>query len=235
MREHPWLRGRKLPGIEVVENGIPFAEASRPAARRQDVLEFCRQRVTIGAVGRLSREKGFDVLLDACAGLVAEGRDIRLAILGEGGRRAELEARAMALGMTDRFLLPGYVDGAGSYLQHFNLFALPSLTEGLPMVLLEAMRAGVPVVATRVGGIPDAFDLGKAGLLVTPGEVPSLKAGIAEILDLPAAARRRADEAAHRVRTIYSSEAMAARYLKIYQEVLQGSAEHTAELEGGPA
>ena len=182
-------------------------------------VEFCQRGFTICAVGRLSPEKGFDLLIDAVSALVAEGRDLRLVIMGEGGLRKELESQAGALMLGDRLLMPGYVPNAKSCLSRLGLFAMPSLTEGLPMVLLEAMAAGVPIVASRVGGIPEMLSQGRAGILVPPRDFDALKEGIRVVLDDPAAARQRAAAAAERLHTAYCSRVMAERYLDVYRQM----------------
>jgi glycosyltransferase involved in cell wall biosynthesis len=214
--------------LHVVNNGIP---ASGPCFSTIDptnpmdttdplISSFSRQGFTIAAVGRLSPEKGFELLLEAVAGLVAEGKDVRLVILGEGGERGRLEKMAEELGLGGRVLMPGYVADAGHYFSLFGAFAIPSFTEGLPMVLLEAMAAGIPVVATKVGGIPHVLEQGTGGLLVEPGDVAALTRGIAAVIDDPASAERRRQHACRRVREHYSSRAMANKYTEIYQSIM---------------
>jgi glycosyltransferase involved in cell wall biosynthesis len=245
MRSHPKLK--KLSGVEfrVINNGIPVLPDSAPSnvhtftrsgteaasvekvggseggewSVSAKIVEFCQRGFTIGAVGRLSPEKGFDHLMDAIAALIAEGRNIQLVIMGEGESRKDLENQSAALGLGDRLLMPGYVPNAKSFLSRLWLFAMPSLTEGLPMVLLEAMAAGVPIVARRVGGIPAMLGQGRAGILVPPLDVVALKEGIRAVMDHPVAARQRAAAAAEHVRTAYSSRAMAERYLDVYRQV----------------
>ena len=117
--------------------------------------------------------------------------------------------------------MPGYVINARNYLPYLHLFAMPSLTEGLPIVLLEAMQVGTPIVASRVGGIPNVLDNGSAGLLIEPGNVSALKQGISEIMADQAAAGQRVQTASVRVRAQYSSQIMATKYLKIYEQVVQ--------------
>ncbi len=223
MLNHPRLQFGMSSRVVVSENGIPLTApdpSQNERALDPKILAFARQGFTIVAVGRLSREKGFDLLLEAVAGLVAQEKDVRLLIMGEGGERESLLLQARELGVGDRLMLSGYVPDAGKYLAHFNCFAIPSLTEGLPMVLLEAMAAGVPIVASRVGGIPAVLDDGRAGGLVESGNIAALRAGVAEIMDNPAIASEREKHAGRRVREIYSSRAMAERYLEVYHQLL---------------
>lgn len=220
MTQHPRLRRFSPGSIEVVENGIPLDGTPGEGHLRTDILEFTQKGFILGAVGRLSPEKGFDILLSGMASLVGEGFDLRLVILGEGGQRKELSRQIMSLGLTGRVLMPGYVADAKHYLAHFDLFILPSLAEGLPMVLLEAMAAAVPIVASRVGGIPVVLDQGRAGLLVKPRDVASLVAGIRAVVEDPQSARQRCSVALDRATSLYSTKVMGERYLTIYRQII---------------
>lgn len=217
MRDHPRLKSRPGLPLEVVPNGIvERAGVASAAGLHPQVESFCRRGPTILAIGRLSAEKGFDLLVEAVSQLVAAGQDVRLVILGEGEQRGELTRQVKLRGLEDRVLMPGYLENARSYLPVCAVFALPSHTEGLPIVLLEAMQAGVPVVATRVGGVPDVLQEGRGGLLVDPGKSESLQQGILEVLARPEVARDRATAAQKRVEEQFSSKAMAEKYYHIY-------------------
>lgn len=221
LRNHPWLRQLPSERVAVVENGISLGNSRVSSTElRQDVLNFARQGFTIVAMGRLSPEKGFCLLIEAVAELLREGCDVRLAILGQGVLRGELEGRAKDLGIADRVFFAGYVGGARDYLEYFSLFCMPSLTEGMPMVLLEAMDAGVPILATRVGGIPRALDEGKAGLLVEAGNVSALRDAIAWAMRHPAEIARQIDTASRRVRELYTDHTMTEKYAVVYRQLL---------------
>lgn len=225
MKDHPRLKNRTRLAVEVVANGISFDNLPNIDTDCSDlhgeIIDFCRKGFTIGAIGRLSPEKGFDLLLEAVAGLVTEGNDIHLLLLGEGAERSMLEELVKKLGLEGRILMPGYVINARNCLPFIHLFAMPSLTEGLPIVLLEAMQVGTPIVASRVGGIPNVLDNGSAGLLIEPGNVSALKQGISEVMADQAGAGQRVQAASARVRAQYSSQIMATKYLKIYEQVVQ--------------
>lgn len=215
-----------LPSVHVVPNGIPLiGEADRRAAPLDPrIVEFCRGGITLGAIGRLSPEKGFDILLDAVREVAEHHPDIRLVILGEGESRGGLEAKIRELGLTERVLLPGYVPDAGCYLPLFRVFVLSSLTEGLPMVILEAMQAGVPIVATRVGGVPEVLQEGEAGVLVPAPSAGDLATGIKHIIADEAGARDMAAVARQRLEANYSAIAMAQKYQGIYDRLATWSA-----------
>jgi glycosyltransferase involved in cell wall biosynthesis len=164
----------------LVENGID-TEVYR---RRQDAAAAKRsigvapETFLIVSVGRLSEEKGFETLIRSVARLLREGKDVALRIAGEGDQQARLEALIAELGCSRQVGLLGYQADPCPLYEAADAFALASLREGLPNVLLEALAMGVPVVATRVAGIPRLIEDGQTGLLVEPGS----EAGLAEAL-----------------------------------------------------
>jgi glycosyltransferase involved in cell wall biosynthesis len=205
--------------VTLIANGIALepGNAAPADALAQRLLEF-KQRVgtLIGGVGRLSAEKNFSALLAALS--AARNAQIGVALLGDGPEMGALRAQATAAGLEDRVLFTGYASEARRYLRLFDALAIPSLTEGLPIILLEALSQEVPVVSTAVGEIPKV--LGDFGELVPPGDVPALSAALIRVSqDLPAA-RRRTAGAAQRVATNYSAQAMCARYDSVYRHVL---------------
>jgi glycosyltransferase involved in cell wall biosynthesis len=220
MKEHPRLQGCSRWRVEVVENGVPPVGTIDGNHMRPDIVEFAQRGFTVCAIGRLSPEKGCELLVEAVASLIAGGRNLRLVLLGDGELRSILEKKTTGLSLHDRVLLPGYVENARSYLSLFGLFAMPSFTEGLPMVLLEAMSAGVPIVASRVGGITGVLDNGRAGLLINPGDVDDLKQAIVAVMDDAQSALEKAKVATQRVRKFYSSRSMAEKYGRIYRNLL---------------
>lgn len=221
MSSHPRVKKLRTERVAVVPNGVSF-NTTRPSTTelRNDIVQFAQQDFSIVSVGRLSPEKGLATLLEVVAGLVQDGHDLRLALLGEGRLRFELQQQAEDLGIAGRVLFAGYVDKAEDYLRYFNLFCLPSLTEGLPMVLLEAMAARVPVAASRVGGIPEVLDQGRLGFLFEPAKSESLRGAIIKVMQQPQLVHEQVEKAARHVAEIYSSQAMAEKYLPIYQELL---------------
>ncbi len=139
------------------------------------------------AVGRLSGEKGFDVLLDAVSSMVSGGRKITLDIVGEGPERAALERRITGLGLQASVTLHGYIPFGPTLLAYYrnaDVFVLPSRSgEGVPQVLLEAMASSTPVVASAVEGVPYLIDDGMNGLLVPPDAPDMLASRVCEVLD----------------------------------------------------
>jgi glycosyltransferase involved in cell wall biosynthesis len=207
-----------IPRSYVVNNGISLAEKihEQQASLDTRIVSFCRGGHTFGAIGRLSPEKGFGILLKALHELAKTNPEVRLIILGEGGERGSLEAQVRALGLEDRVLMPGYVENAKRYLSLFRGFVLSSFTEGLPMVILEAMQAGVPIVATRVGGVPAVLENGTAGLLIEPYSTEDLSENMRSLVEDECLASRLAECGKNLVSTKYPASKMAVKYLEIY-------------------
>jgi glycosyltransferase involved in cell wall biosynthesis len=144
------------------------------------------------AVGRLVRAKGFDQMLEAVALLRREGEPTRAVIVGDGPERDGLEALAARLGVQDLVTFAGAVghDEIRRFYADARIVCVPSLAEGLPVVLMEAMAVGRPVVATRITGVPELVEDGVSGLLVTPGRPRELAAALRALLTDPAMRER---------------------------------------------
>lgn len=195
--------------------GPTSAGLSRAAAR--EALGLPQDAVILGWVGRLSREKGPDLFLQALA-RPAVGQ-VRAAMLGDGALRPELEAEASRLALEHRLHWLGLVPAAGRLLAAFDGFVLSSRTEGTPIALFEAMAAGVPIVATRVGGVPDVLE-GDVALLIPPEDSDALASGIAALLAEPRAAAARAERARARLAEAYAMDPWLSRHRDLYTQVL---------------
>jgi glycosyltransferase involved in cell wall biosynthesis len=163
--------------IRVIYNAIDPSRFREPGERyRAKLLRYFRQPRThiIGAAGRLSPEKGFSVLVSAAERVLAEHPSAGFVLFGEGPERAALQQQINAAGLGQSFVLAGFRADLDRFLPHFNLLVLPSYTEGLPNVVLEAFGAGVPVVATAVGGTPEVIEDGESGFLVPPGDAVTM-------------------------------------------------------------
>ena len=213
------LAGAGIPRARI--HTVPNAWAGgRTAIERNDARRRLgiepTTRPVLGWVGRLTPEKGPDVFLRAAALL----RDVDpLAVfVGAGRRRAALEALAGQLGVSDQVRWTGRIDGAGALLGAFDLFVMSSRTEGTPIILFEAIDAGVPVVATAVGGIPNVIGPDE-GILAKPEDPAALADAVRMALRDPAASRRRATAARARVARHFGLESWLDRYDDIYRSV----------------
>ena len=179
----------------------------------------------IGSVAMFRGSKGHQPLLEGFARVRARRPDATLVLVGDGLRRTWAEGLARELGLASHVVFTGFRPDVPALLAAMDCFVLASTrTEGVPQSLLQAMAAGVPVVASAVGGIPEVIAPGETGLLVTPGDPEALAAGIAAVLDAPEPARRRAEAARALCAARFSHEASIARLLALYDEVLAGRA-----------
>ena len=125
----------------------------------------------VGAAGVLSPEKGFAVLVDAASEVIKAEPSVGFVLFGDGPLRQSLARQIAAVSLDGKFILAGFHSDLDQFIPHLDLMVLPSFTEGLPNVALEAMAAGVPVIGTAVGGTPEVIDDGRTGYLV-PRAIP---------------------------------------------------------------
>lgn len=212
----------------VIENGISELQFEQDEIIRKDAktVEFCNNAFVIGAIGRLSEEKGYAYLIKAMQHILADNGDYRLVIIGEGKQRAFLETAIRESTLLERVLLVGYKRNATNYLPLFDVFVLSSIMEGLPITLLEAMQAKKPIVATRVGGIPAVLGNGRHGMIVKPKDPKALADAILFLRNNPGTAREMAQMARNIALSKYSSMRMASDYSKVYERVLTKHEKH---------
>lgn len=174
----------------------------------------------VGAIGRLSKEKGIDYLLSAGIEIIAKYPDVKILIIGDGPERQNLETLAKQLRISKNVIFCGFQENVTEFYHLIDIVVLPSITEGLPMVLLEALTYSKPIVATRVGGIPEVITNGKTGILVEPQNPSRLAEGIIRILKNPEEANRMASEGRKLVEECFNSNDWNKKVEKIYQEIL---------------
>jgi glycosyltransferase involved in cell wall biosynthesis len=176
----------------------------------------------IAAVGRLVPIKRHDVLLEAVAQLPA-GLDWRLLLAGDGELRAPLEQRAAALGVRGRVAFLGWRADLAEIYADADVAALTSDNEGSPVALIEAMAASRPVVATRVGGVPDVVLHGEHGLLVEPGDVTGMAAALARLARAPDTRARFGDAGRRHVLSLYRAERLVSEVDALYRRLIAGA------------
>ena len=175
----------------------------------------------VGTVGRLAKQKAHDVLLNALAQILRRRPGTRLTIAGhdDEGLRPELEALSARLELQEAVQFKGYVDNIQSFLDEIDVFVLSSDNEGLPISLLEAMAVGKPIVATRVGGVPEVVVDGVTGLLVPTRDPEALADAILRLLEDPSEARRMGARGRERLMQQFTMERMVERTCAVYREV----------------
>lgn len=202
--------------VHYIQNGwvASVAPLSRAEARKE--LGLKPGDVVVGWVARLIRVKGGDVFLRAFA--ACRGLPVKAAIVGDGPERTGLEALAAELGLEPQVTFCGGRGQAGRLFPAFDTFVLSSRSEGTPITLLEAMAAGIPVVTTAVGGIPEVVSPAEA-LLVPPEDPDALGLAIRQSLDDPQAARARAAAATLRLEAEFGAERWLSRHEALYREI----------------
>jgi glycosyltransferase involved in cell wall biosynthesis len=205
--------------ITLIPNGIDFNRfTSRDEAfGPQNALNLPEDKTIIGSVGRLDPEKGHFVLLQAAQNIIRACPDVHFVIAGTGSLENSLRDQIKALDLTEYVTLAGFVQDMTRFLQAIDLFTLPSLTEGMPMAVLEALAANKPVVATRVGDIPDLIEHQVSGMLVQPNNAHQLQSALLELIRSPDKARKMAQRAYKKTRNRYSAQHMAAQYQQLYR------------------
>ena len=204
--------------VTTIPNGVPFEPGAHPILR--DELRLPPGTRLIVSVGTLFEVKGHRYLLAALARLRDRHPGAHVAIAGRGDS-GPLRALASALGVADRVHLLGPRADIPEVLASADLFALPSLSEGLPLALLEAMFAARPIVASAVGEVPATLDQGRAGLLVPPGDPDALAAALGRLLDDPDRGRALGEYAARRAAAEYGLERMVGAYAALYEAIIK--------------
>ena len=209
--------------VQVIANGVPPREGDRTALRRE--LALADDELLLVAVGNLYPVKGHAVLLRALAALHAAQPDLRwrLAIAGRGGEEASLRELAATSGIEARVHLLGYRADVGDILAAADVYTMPSLSEGLPLALLEAMAAALPVVASATGGIPEAARAGEEALLVPPGDPAALSDALGRLVRDAELRRGLGAAAAKRAREEHGIDRMLDRYEGLYAALLAGT------------
>ncbi len=167
-------------------------------------------------VGRLAGVKGVPILLAALPHVLAAHPHVQVTLVGDGPERADLERHAMDLGDRVRFVGYQSQEEVRAHLAESDIFVLPSFAEGVPVVLMEAMASGLPVVTTQIAGIPELVEHGVSGKIVAPGDDQALAQAIIEILDDPVVARDMARAGAVKVQAEFSINTEAAKLARLF-------------------
>lgn len=224
-----WLRpgqGVYIPnGVDMPPPSAPREELRQRLGLPNNVADSVVGKVA-GMAGRLVDYKRFDVLLDALALLAPKYPDLHVAIAGDGPQRQQLEAQAQALGVAGRVRFCGQLGHMADFWHCMDMAVHASVLEGMPNAVMEAMLAGLPVVATPVGGTPDIVQDGETGLLTPPGDAQALAGAMQRLLDDPQRAMEMGCAAAHRMRTEFSPAAMVEAHDRLLRRLLRHTNHH---------
>lgn len=205
------ILGQPAGSVQGIANGVPPVEVEPVARPATGPL--------IGSLGRLTEQKGYEALVQALPALP----DATLVLVGDGPERAALEALAGELGVGDRMIVTGWTSEARRWLPALDVFALPSRWEGLPLVILEAMHAGLPVVACDVGSVAEAVLDGETGYAVAPGDQAALERRLAALVADPELRARLGARGREVAAERFTSAAMARRYEAAYRRIISRS------------
>jgi glycosyltransferase involved in cell wall biosynthesis len=210
--------------IVVVPNAVQsdhdVAQLSEQRARSRARMEIAPGTFVVGYLGRLSIEKGLVYLLDAFSSIVDRGIDAMLFVVGEGPERTMLEGLVESRGLEDSVCFAGFQADTQPWLAAFDCFVLPSLTEGTPLALLEAMSLRVPVIATSVGGVPGVVQDGVSGFLVLPASSSEIMNKLEALIADPCLADNLANIGQLRVAENYGLESWCSKLEERYVELM---------------
>lgn len=210
--------------VRVVPNGVA-SHPVLPGAKLDEIrkgLGLDPQAKVVATVGSLYPVKGHRYLLEGAVEVIRRWPDVMFLIIGRGTCREDLQVQARRLGVADHFQFLGQREDVPRLLAISDAFALPSLSEGMPLALLEAMAGGVPAVATNVGGVAEVLENGKSGLLVPPGDSSALAKAILSLLEDEEQARSMGETARKVAENRYSLMHMVQAYETIYKMLIGG-------------
>ena len=207
--------------IRHIPSGIDLARFNLADSHK---LTF-RESLVIGSVAVLEARKGHEFLLEAAALLKADGAHLIYQIAGAGPLRQQLELQAAHLGLQEEVQFLGFVDNIARFLADIDIFVMPSLYEGLGVAVLEAMAAGKPVIASRVGGLTESVADGVTGILVPPANAIALAQAIAKLVHARSLAREMGHQGRERIERYFTLEQMAAANESYYYELLDAAPE----------
>lgn len=202
--------------ITVIHNAYQF-DAADPAA---EPLSLAGDGAVVGFVGRLSDQKGCEYLVRAVPEVLRRHPGTRFVIVGDGPDRSALERLADELEVTDAIDFAGYQPSPSPFIAAMDVVVIPSIYDPFPLVTLEVMALGRPVVGSAVGGIPEAVEHGQTGLLVPPAQPGALAGAIVRLLDDPKLRQEMGEAGRARAHKLFSPDVIAAEYATLYRRLL---------------
>lgn len=206
--------------ISVVHNGADLTAFADPApATLRTELGLTPDQPVVLVLGRLAANKGQHYLVEAAPAILARFPDAHFVFAGNPAGRADLDQQIRSLGLASHFSLVGFRPDVVNLLRSSDLFVLPSLAEGFSLAIIEALAAGLPVIATRVGGAAEILEEDRNGFLVPPGDVNALERTVLGVLSLDAPARERLRQAAQETARRFSFASTAQKMHAIYRDL----------------
>jgi len=211
---HALNLGASYEKIKVIPNGVDLKEFNPGEYRKTE-----EKRIVF--VGRLFPNKGIQYLIEAAPVILSRYPNVEFIIIGKGPMEAELKKLIGRLNLEHAFRFLGIVPSVSEIMRQCNIFVRPSLTEGMPLTILEAMACGLPVIASKIPGTSEIVKDGETGILIKPGDVKQLSNAIIKLIEDEDYARRIKERAYEFIKNHYSWDRIAEEYLKTYNEVLK--------------
>jgi len=212
--------------VKIIPNGVDVELFDNSRRERKDVREELGiedTEIVIGTAGRLAAVKDYTTLIQAFALVRAESKKrVRLLMVGDGPERRRLERMSNEIGVGERVIFLGMRDDVARLMAAMDIFALSSIDEGLPLAVLEAMSVGLPIVATDVGGIPEAVEHGLNGFLIPPRSPQQMAIALLKLIHDPELREKLSIQARKRAVERFSIKAMIKAYQALYEEVISG-------------
>jgi glycosyltransferase involved in cell wall biosynthesis len=203
--------------VTVIYEGVDLAWVDRQAPPPE---RLGNGNLVVGTVAHFSEEKGIEVLLRAVANLNSHLKNVSYLLVGDGELRGYLQRLSESLGVADRVLFTGFRSDCEGLMKQFDVFCLPSRSEGLSSAILAAMANSLPVVATSVGGIPELVVDGETGLLVRPDDPGELAVALSRLIGSPELRRRLGQEGRRRIESYFTLERKLDETEKLYLKLL---------------
>jgi glycosyltransferase involved in cell wall biosynthesis len=207
---------------EVIHSCVVTVEFD-PLARRENIkLKTKNKNFVIGTVSNLVKRKGIKHLIIAFGKMLNEYPNLKLLIIGDGPLRTDLELLVRELNLASHVKFKGFVEDVKSYLLDMDIFVLPSLEEALGLAIIEAMAMSLPVVASKIGGIPEVVEDGTTGLLVDPGNPEELSCAMRYLLSNPELLRAMGENGRKRSEQCFNNDILISKYEQVYRELIDG-------------
>jgi glycosyltransferase involved in cell wall biosynthesis len=207
--------------VVVINNGISgvfFFEKDYVRNFFQEKFAISREDFVIGTLAELHTVKGLDFLIASAKILNEQNKKIKILVFGEGQEKNKLEKMIQDLKLQDVFILGGFIKNGSQYLKGFDIFILPSLSEAMPLSILEAGQAGLPVISTNVGGIPEIIENKKTGLLINPGSEKEITDAINYLKENKVEAEKMAANLKDKVERDFNFEEFIKKTFAVYNE-----------------
>lgn len=226
------VRNYKIPEAKIIPiyNGIDIERYLKIQNKKEIKIRYGLNpdMPVIGTIARMAPQKGLEYLVKA-APLICKERDVRILIAGDGPEMSYLQDLSSSLDINDQVVFTGYIDNIPEFLSCLDIFVVPSIAEGLSITTIEAMTAGLPVIASNTGGLPELVRHGETGLLVEPRNPQGIADAVEKLLNDPRKSEMMGRSGRNAAAIQFSSKTMIKRTCEVYGEILKNRQTETYE------